>query len=156
MKRLLQLICFSALLIAFILGIHTNSYADNKKTAYPSDKDLLTNSMCVDQYDVKIKVNEDGSLDVVEKITVFFLRGKHYFTRTIPIEYNRLHKTTTYSGYANVSNIKVNSKYKKEYSSDKYGNSILKLNLKNLTENEAGKQTIQLSYKYIVDFLYLL
>lgn len=148
MKRLLHIIYFSLLLITFILINYNNSYADEEKVIYPSDKELLTNSMCVDQYDIRINVNEDGSLNVVETIDVFFLRGKHYFTRTIPIEYNRLYNTITYSGYAKISDIKVNSKFTKEYSSDKYGNSILKLDIKNLTENDASRQTLQLSYTY--------
>lgn len=148
MKRLLQLVCFSFLLIVLILGNCTNSYAEKKNTNYPSDKELFTKDMCVDEYNIKMTVNNDGTIDVIEKITVFFLKGTHYFTRTIPIEYNRLYKTTTYSGYANVSNIKVNTECDKNYTTDVYGNSILQLSLKNLTENEAGRQTINLSYTY--------
>ena len=148
MKRLLQLMCFTILLTLLLLGNYSNSYANDHGTLLPSENDLIINDMAIDAYDINITVNKDGTLNVEENITVYFLQGEHYFTRTIPLEYNKIHKTTTYSGYANISNIKTNSKCTKEYTTDNYGNTILKLNVKNLDENEACRQNLKLSYTY--------
>ena len=68
----------------FLINISCiNAYADTTTELTPSKKNLSADGMSYDAYDVNIKVNEDNTFDIVEKIDVNFVTSKHGIFRTL-------------------------------------------------------------------------
>ncbi|MBQ3511939.1 MAG: DUF2207 domain-containing protein [Bacilli bacterium] len=111
----------------------------------PSDDPLNSyREYIIDSYDIKIKVNENNTFDIEEKIVAYFYISKHGIFRKIPVrnEVERLDGTTT-KNRAKVSNLKVSHEYTTSRSSDTYE---VKIGSPDLTLR--GSQEYTISYTY--------
>lgn len=111
----------------------------------PSDNPLNSyREYVIDSYDIKIKVNENNTFDIEEKIVAYFYVSKHGIFRRIPVknEVERLDGTTT-KNRAKISNLKVSHEYTTSRSSDTYE---VKIGSPDLTLR--GTQEYTISYTY--------
>lgn len=95
-------------------------------------------------YDVDIKVNEDNTFDITEKISAFFNVKKHGIYRKIPITntVKRLDGTTS-KNRAKIKNIEVNDKFTTSLSS---GYRQIKIGDEDITYT--GEKDYLISYNY--------
>lgn len=101
-------------------------------------------SYVLDAYDVKITVNEDNTLDIVETITAYFNQYKHGIFRTLPFKNTVIRADgTETNNRAGISNIYVSDKYTK---SKENGNLMLKIGSQSITLKGEKKYTIKYRY----------
>ena len=95
-------------------------------------------------YDVDIKVNENNTYDVTEKITAYYNVNKHGIIRTIPLMNNitRLDGTTSYNK-TRVKKVSVDSKYKTYREGNNY---VIKIGSKN--KMLTGEHQYVIKYTY--------
>ena len=99
----------------------------------------------IDAYDINIKVNENNTFDITEKITANFLaENKHGIFRKLPTKntVERLNGTTS-TNRAQITNIKVDNEYTQ---SREEGNLVLKIGSPTFTVS--GVQEYNISYNY--------
>ncbi len=111
----------------------------------PSVK-AIDNGYVIDKYLVDIKVNEDNSLDIEEKITVNFKESRHGIIRKIPVE-NEIRRVdgTISNKRIKITNITVNKEYKKSTDGD-----YLSLKIGNANKTVKGEQEYIIKYKYSI------
>ena len=98
----------------------------------------------IDKYDIKVKVNEDNTLDIVEDLTVNFTEKRHGIMRNIPLVNNvRRVDGTSNKIRARVRNIKVNTKFS---TSIENNDKVIKIGDAN--KYVIGKQNYVISYTY--------
>ena len=123
------------LLIAIILSLFIIN--NPKATSYNND-------YIIDEYNIKIDVNEDNTFDIIEEINAYFNVEKHGIIRKIPyINYVEREDGIKTKNYAKITGIKANE----ESSLSKYdGNYELKLGNENKTIT--GSKTYIIKYTY--------
>ena len=100
----------------------------------------------ISKYDIEMKVNENNSLDITEKITVNFEEDRHGIFRKIPLknEITRLDGTSS-KNRATINNIEVSDKYT---TSRESGNLVIKIGDAARTLN--GEHTYTIKYNYSI------
>ena len=128
MKKKIYLLIVILLINLFI---YNKSYANDKNTQYTIDK-----------YDIDMKVNENNTYDITEKITVNYAENaENQIIIKIPLKTT---KTTIFDfNKSNVSNIEVNDSYS---AITNYNYKILKIG--NKKEKENNKKTYEIKYTY--------
>ena len=128
MKKKIYLLIVILLINLFI---YNKSYANDKNTQYTIDK-----------YDIDMKVNENNTYDITEKITVNYAENaENQIIIKIPL---KITKTTIFDfNKSNVSNIEVNDSYS---AITNYNYKILKIG--NKKEKENNKKTYEIKYTY--------
>ncbi len=98
----------------------------------------------IESYHVDIKVNEDNTFDITEKLSVYFNMRKHGIYRTIPVK-NTVTRTdgTTTNIRAKISNLKVNDKYQKTTE-----NNNLVIKIGDANKYLIGEKDYEISYTY--------
>ena len=98
----------------------------------------------IDAYDVYIKVNNDNTYEITEKITAFFNVSKHGIYRKIP-KTNTVERLdgTTSTNNARITNITIDNEYSKSTSN---GNVVLQIG--DATRTITGSKTYTISYTY--------
>lgn len=98
----------------------------------------------IDEYNVKINVNENNTFDIVETITAYFNTYKHGIYRTIPLE-NKITRLdgTTSKNRVNITKLKVNNKYKVTRKDDMY-----KITIGQNNHLLTGEQKYKIEYNY--------
>lgn len=98
----------------------------------------------INGYNINIIVNENNTLNITEKINVYFYTDKHGIIRKIPLKNKviRLDGTTS-KNRANISDVKVNDKYKL---STPNGYKAIKIGDANKTLR--GQKSYEISYLY--------
>lgn len=122
-----------------------DTYIDDNSLTKPSENSLYNSyDYVIDAYDVNIKVNENNTFDITEKITAYFNVEKHGIFRTIPLKntITRLDGTTS-SNKAQISNLKVNKKYTTSSENDSY-----KIKIGDANTTLTGKQNYTITYTY--------
>lgn len=135
MKKYLIII---TLLFVFLFSSNTVKASGNPSEMY-SYKDYV-----IDAYHVDIKVNENNTFDITEKITAYFNVPKHGIFRTIPLrnEVTREDGTTT-KNRVQITNLEVSDEVK---TSRENGNYKLQIGSPNYTFT--GKKIYTISYNY--------
>ncbi len=128
MKKKIYLLIVILLINLFI---YNDSYASDKNTQY-----------IIDKYDIDMKVNENNTYDITEKITVNYAENaKKQIMIKIPLETT---KTTIFDfNKSNVSNIEVNDSYRVITN---YDYKILIIG--NKKEKGNNKKTYEIKYTY--------
>lgn len=122
--------------VAYYRLAFSSDHRGNFAKQYHDDYDSL--EYYISNYDVNIKVNNDNSYDVVEKISAHFNVLKHGIIRNIPLYVDRKEEKV-----ARLSKVKINEKFEKRI----YGNYYnLKIGDKNRTFT--GDYDYEISYKY--------
>lgn len=99
----------------------------------------------IDAYDINIKVNENNTFDITEKITANFLaKNKHGIFRKLPTKntVERLNGTTS-KNRAQITNVEVSN----EYTTSREGHYLV-LKIGNPSLTISGKQEYNISYNY--------
>ena len=99
----------------------------------------------IDAYDINIKVNENNTFDIQEKLTANFLvEYKHGIFRSIPTK-NTIERLigTTSKNRAQITNIKVDN----EYTQSRENNNLI-LKIGNPASTVSGIQEYNISYNY--------
>ena len=98
----------------------------------------------IDDYDIYVRVNENNTLEITEKLNVWFNKEKHGIYRTIPVE-NEIERTdgTREKVHAKVTDISVNDSYKTSYEGDE-----LKLQIGDPDVEIKGQKEYEISYTY--------
>ena len=98
----------------------------------------------IKNYDINIKVNENNTYDVTEKITAYFNVPKHGIIRKIPIknEISRLDGTKS-KKRAQVLNVKVDNKYETSVENNYY-----QIKIGSADTTIKGDQVYTIKYKY--------
>ncbi len=110
----------------------------------PNKVHASTYDYTIQSYDIDMKVNENNSFDITEKITAYFYIPKHGIYRKIPLRNNvqRLDGTTS-KNVARISNIRVSEESTKSklngYETIKIGNS---------SQTYTGVHSYTISYTY--------
>ena len=122
-----------------IIALLLSSFIINNPKATTYNNDYLIN-----EYNIKIDVNEDNTFDIIEEINAYFNVEKHGIIRKIPyINYVEREDGTKTKNYAKITGIKANdesvlSKYDGKYE--------LKLGDENKTIT--GSKTYIMKYTY--------
>lgn len=121
------------IMFAIIMLFSNKVFAVDTKTEYT-----------IENYDVYIKVNEDNTFDITEKITANFAKPKHGILRKIPLK-NTVQRTdgTKSKNRAKISNINVDNPYS---ISTNNGYKIIQIGSEN--ETITGRNTYTIKYKY--------
>ena len=109
-------------------------------------KDLIpcSGDYCITKYIVNMRVNEDNSYDITEKITANYIFPKHGIIRRIPLKnYVRRNDGTSSTNRARVTNISVDSTFD---SYNENSNKIIKIG--DADKLLTGEHTYTISYKY--------
>lgn len=105
---------------------------------------LATREYTIDNYDIDIKVNENRTFDITEKIEANFNVNKHGIFRSIPLHGELKRQDGSVSKYhARITDIKVSEEFTKEYED---GN--LKLKIGSSKTTNIGKREYVISYTY--------
>jgi len=98
----------------------------------------------IDSYDVNIKVNEDNTLDIEEKIIANFKENRHGIIRSIP-KTNEVKRAdgSTETNHVKISDISVNEEYE---TSIENGNLSIKIG--NANRTITGPKEYIIKYKY--------
>ncbi len=149
MKRILKKSCsflFALLLVIIILpnrvwAVDDKSISSSKPSEVYND---FSYEYVIDAYDVKIKINENNTYDITEKISAYFFEPKHGIIRTIPLSNNveRL-STVENSNRARITNVRVNEKSTKSFADD-----YLTLQIGNANKTITGLKNYEISYTY--------
>lgn len=110
MKKINKLLITFIIALCIFLPLKVNALTE---IYTPSDDyNYSHREYVIDNYYVDIKVNENNTFDITEKITAYFNTAKHGIYRSIPLKnkINRLDGTTS-SNRARVTNLKVNDEY---------------------------------------------
>ncbi len=97
----------------------------------------------IDNYDINIKVNENNTFDITEKINVNFLEERHGIFRTIPLSNKVYSVKDTNLNRAKVKNISVNSKFKTSIEDKK-----LKIKIGDANKYLTGNHEYVIKYNY--------
>lgn len=126
-----SLFIFGLSLLIFPIKIH--ALDDNGSLGYT-----------INSYNINIIVNENNTLNITEKINVYFYTDKHGIIRKIPLK-NKIIRLdgTTSKNRANISDVKVNDKYKLSTSN---GYKAIKIGDANKTIR--GQKNYEISYLY--------
>ncbi len=118
----------------------------NKPYSRPSlDPKYKDESYIIDEYEVKIDVNEDNTFDVQEKIVVFYNTKNHGITKKIPLSNEFYKDGKKIKNRVQITDIEVDSPHKEE---NKNGYKILKIGEANSTLT--GSYTYNIKYTYNV------
>jgi len=134
MKNIIYKLCL--LLFLFIpASVNATNEFENKKEYY---------DYVIENYDISIKVNENNSLEITEKIDVYFNMEKHGIFRKIPLtnEVVRVDGTRN-KNRARIKNIKVDEEYSL---SSESGYRVIKIGDPDYTLS--GKKSYTISYLY--------
>lgn len=98
----------------------------------------------IDEYNIKINVNENNTYDIVETITAYFNTYKHGIYRTIPLKntITRLDGTTS-KNKVNITNLKVDNEYKVSRKNEMY-----KITIGSSSNTLIGEQKYKIEYNY--------
>lgn len=120
------------------IGSTVNNFAPSKDSNY----DYF--DFVIDKYDINIIVNENNTFDVTEKITAYFRKPKHGIVRLIPLKNKGIRLDgTSFVNHAQVTNLKINNKYKKLVKNGNY-----KLQIGSPDKTVVGEQKYVIKYKY--------
>lgn len=139
-----KIILVIAISIVCIYPLNTSAL-DDSMASTPSENSFYNNyDYVIDNYDVKLIVNENNTFDLTERITVYFNVPKHGIKRNIPLvnTLNRLDGTET-RNKALISNLSVNDLYETFKNN---GNYVIKIGSNNNTFT--GKKTYVIKYTY--------
>ena len=107
-------------------------------------KKYSTKNFVIDDYDVYIRVNENNTLEITEKLKVWFNSKQHGIYRTIPLDNEILRPDGTKTEIrAGVSDINVNEKYKTSYSGKE-----VDITIGDEDETVTGEKNYEISYTY--------
>lgn len=133
MKKVKSLLCSLFILIIAVLPAFNAFAAGEKYYAY-----------VIDNYDVKIDVDEDNILHITETIDVYFNEARHGIYRTIPRKFTVLREDGSFSNAKiKVKHFKCSDPYK--FSTDDYT-----IQIGNANSTITGSHTYVLSYDYII------
>lgn len=99
----------------------------------------------IQNYDIKVNVLDNNSLEVDETIDAVFNQNRHGIFRYIPVK-NKIGRTdgTVDTVYAKIKNVSINEKYDSYY--DDYGNYVLQIGDED--------KTIKGSHQYNISYVY--
>lgn len=128
----------------YTLELETSEYVLKNNT--PSTiLEFKDNPYVIDSYDINVKVNENNTLKITEKITVYFNEKRHGIVRTIPLtNYIRRADGSKNKAFAKISNVKVKGA---DYSKEKNG-SQYEITIGSEDKLVEGKQEYIISYNY--------
>lgn len=139
MKKVIKIVTIS--IIALLL-IPNKVVAASQK---PSQSSIYRYSdYVIDSYDINIKVNENNTFDITEKITAYFNTPKHGIYRKIPLKntVNRLDGSST-TNRVKITNLNVDNEYTTSKSGDNY---VIKIGSPSNTVT--GTRNYVISYNY--------
>ena len=123
----------------------SNGWYASSSTIKPSENGYYSNyDYVIDSYNVAIKVNENNTYDITEKIEAYFNVPKHGIYRTIPLKntVKRLDGTTN-KNRAKISNVKVSDNYTTASENDNY-----KIKIGSASVTMTGEKQYEISYNY--------
>ena len=102
------------------------------------------NGYIINDYNIDMKVNENNTFDITEKIGTTFTREKHGIFRNIPL-YNNVQRVdgTNNRNRVKITDIKVNSPYSTTVED---GNKVIKIGSEDVVLT--GKQNYEIKYTY--------
>ncbi len=125
-------IILSLLLLLAVMLAPFNAYA-------------IDNAYYIKNYDVKMLVREDNSIEVTEDITVNFRQPRHGIYRYIPVE-NKIQRADGTSGVINaqIKHLKVSEEYDTYY--DDNNNYTIQIG--------SGDKTVKGEHRYTISYIY--
>ena len=152
-KLIKKTICLFSLIICLVVTTSSFVFAERRTQNVVTSRPITTstqvsyksyNGYIIDNYDVDIKVNENNTFDVTEKIDTNFLYSKHGIFRSIPLSNNvkRLDGTESFNR-GKVKKVDVNSQFTTSVESGNY-----KIKIGDPDKELTGKQNYVIKYNY--------
>ena len=124
--------------------VETSNIENNGMIVDNDPSNACTGEYCITKYVIDMKVNEDNSYNITEKITAYYNVSKHGIFRKLPLKNQVVRNDgSTSSNRAKISDIKVDAKFE---TSNESGYKVIKIG--DADKLLTGEHTYTISYKY--------